>query len=205
MGSSPFLGVWVSKSGMMATIPWKEVAAHHDEVIRAMRAGKIFIYPTDTIYGIGCAAMNEAAVKRIRALKSRETQKSFSVIAPSKDWIYTHFGVRFPEFLEKLPGSYTLILPKKVAGFLKEVSAGESVGVRIPKHPFTRLVEEAGIPFVTTSVNISGQPHAKAISDIPKEMLEGVDYVLDAGKLENPPSEIWDLSGDSPKHIPRKN
>ncbi|QQR92898.1 MAG: threonylcarbamoyl-AMP synthase [Candidatus Iainarchaeum archaeon] len=190
---------------MMTTIPWKEVTAHHDEIIRAMRAGKIFIYPTDTIYGIGCAALDAGAVKRIRALKSREIQKPFSVIAPSKDWIHTHFGVRFPEFLEKLPGPFTFILPKKVVGFLREVAAGESVGVRIPKHPFTQLVEEAGIPFVTTSVNISGQPHAKSISDIPKEMREAVDYVVDAGKLENPPSEIWDLSGEAPKHIPRKN
>ena len=205
MGSSPFLGVWVSKLEMPILIPWDKVPSAHSQILQAIRSGKIFIYPTDTIYGIGCAAENEAAVKRIRHIKSRETQKPFSIIAPSKEWIHVHFEVKFPKFLEKLPGPYTLILPKKIPGFLEEVSPSTSMGVRIPKHPFTQLVEEAAIPFVTTSVNVSGQPHAKSIADIPKEILESVDFVLDAGKLENPPSELWDLTGKEPKHVPRKN
>lgn len=205
MGSSPFLGVWVCKVEMMQSIAWAKVASHREEILSAMKSGKIFIYPTDTIYGIGCHAANASAVNRIRSIKSRETQKPFSVIAPSREWIHAHFMVRFPEFLEKLPGPYTLIMEKKDPSFLKEVSPTASIGVRIPKHPFTKWVEDAGIPFVTTSVNVSGQPHAKSIADIPNEILEAVDFVLDAGKLENPPSELWDLTGKEPKHVPRKN
>ncbi len=168
------------------------------DVVKRIKRGDIFIYPTDTIYGIGCNALLPEAVKRIREIKKR-TDKPFSIIAPSKAWIEKHFKIN-KAYLEKLPGPFTYILkPKKKELFGKEVSKFETVGVRIPDHKFTRFVEKSGVPFITTSVNFSGQEPATAIKKIPKEIIEQVDIVIDDGILDNNPSTVLDLT----KSIPR--
>lgn len=168
------------------------------KLIQEIREGKLFIYPTDTIYGIGCNALNTASVKKIRTLKKRDGKKSLSVIAPSKKWIREHFHVSPISYLKKIPGPYTLLLPKKHKGFLKNISLNDLVGVRIPKHAFTTLVQEAGIPFVTTSVNVSGQPHAKKIAEVPAPMRRGVHRIVDVGPLTGKPSTLIDLSNEKP-------
>ena len=116
---------------------------------------EIFIYPTDTIYGIGCDATNHNLIKKIRKIKQRD-KKPFSIIAPSKKWILNNFEVQ-ENFLNKyLPGPYTLLLKKKKKDFLKEVSENKFVGVRIPKNSFTKILQKTGKPIITTSVNLSG-------------------------------------------------
>ena len=73
---------------------------------------KIYVYPTDTIYGIGCDATNDKLVLKIRSIKKRD-EKPFSIIAPSKDWIKNNFEIIHPEYLDKLPGPYTLVMKPK--------------------------------------------------------------------------------------------
>lgn len=150
--------------------------------------GKIFIYPTDTIYGIGCDATNIKSVEKIRGIKKRDL-KPFSVIAPSFDWIKDNFIVDF-DVKKYLPGPYTLLLKKKDINFLKHISENDRVGVRIPKNDFCFSVQVAGVPFVTTSVNVSGEPFAKNISDINKDILDSVDCVVDVGELNGNPSTL---------------
>lgn len=151
-------------------------------------AGKIFIYPTDTIYGIGCNALDKKAVEKIREIKRRD-QKPFSVIAPSFEWIKKNCIIDFN--LEKyLQGPYTLILKKKDKNFLSHVSETEFIGIRIPDYDFTREIQSAGVPFITTSVNFSGEKPANEIKEISGEILEKVDYVFNAGKLSGKPSTI---------------
>lgn len=174
------------------------------EVLRAIRRGDIFIYPTDTIYGIGCNALKTNAVKKIRALKKRDAGKPFSIIAPTKAWIRAHVRVRHAKFLAKLPGPYTLLLEKKNPLFLRQVSARPALGVRIPAHAFSALVKEADVPFVTTSVNLSGQPSIRCVEDAPPSIAKHVHWILDAGELNNPPSTIYDLTGKKPVKIARK-
>ena len=96
--------------------------------------GSIFIYPTDTIYGIGCDAENKKLVNKIRAIKHRDT-KPLSIIAPSIDYILKNCEVDKKIVSKFLPGPYTLILKKKDKNFLKHVSETESIGIRIPNHP----------------------------------------------------------------------
>ena len=79
-----------------------------DGIARQIKSGAIFIYPTDTVYGLGCNAEDIRAVKKLRQIKG--TDHPFSVIAPSKQWIQDRLNVKFPEFLEKLPGPVTLIM-----------------------------------------------------------------------------------------------
>ena len=155
-----------------------------------IRNGAVFIYPTDTIYGLGCDATNEESVKMIKDLKYREKDKPMSVIAPSVGWIKEHCEVT-EEMIEKyLPGPFTIILKKKDSEFLKQVASGETLGVRIPDCEFTKLVEKAGIPFITTSVNFAGEPFAVKISDIDHKIIDAVDIVIGVGKLDGRPSTL---------------
>ena len=160
------------------------------DFVEDIKNGAIFIYPTDTIYGLGCDATNEEAVQLIRDLKYRDKDKPTSVIAPSKEWIKEHCVVD-DELLNKyLPGPYTLILKKKDPNFLLSVSSNDSLGVRIPDCEFTKLVTAASVPFITTSVNFVGEPYAIKISDIDHAILDKVDIIIGVGKLDGRPSTI---------------
>jgi L-threonylcarbamoyladenylate synthase len=160
-----------------------------DKTVGDILEGKIFIYPTDTIYGIGCNALDKKAVERIREIKKRDKNKPLSIIAPSFEWIKKHCVVDVG--LKKyLPGPYTLILKKKDPGFLKHVSETDSLGIRIPDCEFSEKVEEAGAPFITTSVNLSGEPFAVNIKGVPEEIKSRVDRIIDEGKLNGKPSTL---------------
>ena len=158
------------------------------EIISRLKS-EIFIYPTDTIYGIGCDALNEELVQGIREIKNRD-EKPMSVIAPSIEWILENFEVS-KELIEKyLPGPYTLLLKKKDMDFLSSVSENELVGVRIPDCDFTFVLQGLEIPIVTTSVNLSGEKPANEINEIDKNILEKVEIVIDNGKLSGKPSTL---------------
>jgi L-threonylcarbamoyladenylate synthase len=154
-----------------------------------IKKGKIFIYPTDTIYGIGCNAENIDAVNKIKEIKNRDKDKPLSVIVPSFNWINKNLIVDVD--LEKyLPGPYTIILKKKNKEFLKHVSSTDSLGIRMPDNEFAREIQKSGVPFITTSVNLSGEPHLTKISDLKKEIKEKVDFIIDAGELSGNPSAL---------------
>ena len=159
-------------------------------ITKEILAGKVFIYPTDTVYGIGCDATNKNSVEKIREIKRRDA-KPFSVIAPSVEWIKENCII--PESIEigkYLPGPYTLILKKKNPDFLKETSPSETLGVRIPANGFTAEIQKSGAPFVTTSVNFSGEKPANKIEEIPEEILRQVDFTFNSGPLSGKPSTL---------------
>ncbi len=160
------------------------------KLLAMIKSGAIFIYPTDTVYGIGCNAENESSVSRIKLIKAREKEKPLSIIAPSKQWIKENLITEKIEIDKYLPGSYTLILWKKDKSFLAHVSSSDTLGVRIPDNDFTKLIEKAGVPFITTSVNLSGEPPASKVTEIKTDILGNVDIVLDGGQLPGTPSTI---------------
>ena len=171
-----------------------------DDIVR----GRIFVYPTDTIYGIGCNALDDDAVKRVFAAKRRDESAALSVIAPSFEWIARNCDVDMDVVRKHLPGPYTLIVKKKDAGFLFRVSAGrDTLGVRIIDHPVMKFFEMAGVPFVTTSVNASGDEPVCDVSEIPKEILRFVDVVIDDGIISGKPSKIIDLSDGNERVVRR--
>jgi L-threonylcarbamoyladenylate synthase len=159
-----------------------------NELKKQILEGRIFIYPTDTIYGLGCNALDEKAVQKIREIKNRD-MKPISFIAPNLDWIKENLIVNLD--LEKyLPGPYTLVLKKKDKNFLNWVSSGESLGVRIPANKFCDEVRSTGIPFITTSVNLAGEKPANKIAEISTEIIKKVDIVIDEGELSGKPSTL---------------
>ncbi len=175
---------------------------HLDEVdaeyiARKIKLGSIFIYPTDTIYGLGCNALNPESVNKIREIKER-FDKPLSIIAMSKQWIADNFKAS-KSFIDKLPGPFTYIMePKRPNLVCKEVATG-NIGVRIPDHPFTKVVQKAKVPFVTTSVNVTGKKPYLDIRKIPRSITSKVDFIIDGGVLDNPPSTVIDLTGKLPK------
>ncbi len=174
------------------------------EIIKAIKQGQIIIYPTDTIYGIGCDALNTESVLRIRMIKNREVDKPFSIIAPSKQWIIKNFEVN-PAYIERLPGPFTFLLRTKKERLVSNhvTSNANVLGVRIPDHPFTKVIQKAKIPFITTSVNQSGEQLISDIKKIPDKIAKQVNLIIDGGILNNKPSTIIDLTGKIPRIIPR--
>ena len=117
-----------------------------EDLKKEILKGKIFIYPTDTIYGLGCNAEDKKAVEKIKEIKGRDKDKPLSVIAPSIKWIDEHCN--FDTILEKyLPGPYTLILEKLNSKFLSQVAPGSTIGIRIPDNEFCFEIQKTGFPF----------------------------------------------------------
>jgi L-threonylcarbamoyladenylate synthase len=163
-------------------------------LVEKIRNGKIFVYPTDTIYGLGCDATNEKAVKKLRNMK--ESNHPFSVIAPSKEWMYENLLVKHEDYLKKLPGPYTLVFLKKKKNFLNSVSESDSLGVRIPDHSLTEVIQQSKRPFITTSANLSGMKPITSIANIPEKIK--ADVIVDAGEIRGKPSKVVDLTGKTP-------
>src|SRR3989338_9230337 len=158
--------------------------------------GAVFVYPTDTIYGIGCNATDEKAVRKLREIKGRPTNP-FSVIAPSAEWIIENcvLNEKQKEYLELLPGPYTLILKTKNHPVAKSVNQGLStLGVRIPDHWISDAVKDSKIPIVTTSANKSGDEYMTSLEDLDESIKNNVKFIVYEGEKEGKPSKIIDLT-----------
>lgn len=191
----------------MKIISKKDFLARKQFYIKEIICGKIFIYPTDTIYGIGCSAKIGSSINKIRDIKKRDS-KPFSIIAPSRSWILENLKLDTYKikYLKKLPGPYTFILDLKNENCVSKdelIGDGKSIGIRIPKIWFSKIILKSGVPFVTTSVNVSGEKHITKISEIQKEILKDIDYVIDCSKIDGSPSTIINLINEKVEIIKR--
>lgn len=168
-----------------------------------LRDAGLIVYPTDTVYGVGCDATNEDAVQRLRDAK-RRPQKPVSVIAPTKQWIHEHCDVNdeAKTQVDRLPGPYTFILSVQDDALASNVAPeNTTVGVRRPDHWITGAVQQTGKPVVTTSANISGEPTAEHPDDLPDAFTSHVDLVIEDGRLTGSPSTIIDLTESEPRRV----
>ena len=172
--------------------------------------GGIILYPTDTVWGIGCDATNAEAVKKIYALKLREESKSMIVLMNGEKMMYNVFK-DIPEVawqildLSEKPTTLILDNPRNVAANL--IADDKTLGVRLVKEPFCfKLMERLKKPLVSTSANISGQPTPKSFKEIGPEIINGVDYIVNLHheKICDKPSTIIKLSLDNQVKIIRK-
>lgn len=175
-----------------------------------IKDGGIILYPTDTVWGIGCDATNPEAVAKIFALKKRAETQSMIVLMNGEKMIYNVFK-EIPEAawqiidLSEKPTTIILDNPRNVAPNL--ISADKSLGMRIVKEPFCfKLMEKMKKPLVSTSANISGEPTPLSFKEISQEIIKGVDYVvnLHREKVGGKPSAIIKLTNDSQVKILRK-
>jgi L-threonylcarbamoyladenylate synthase len=169
----------------------------------------VFIYPTDTIYGIGCNALDEKLVAKVRKLKN--STQPFSVLVPNKEWIYDNCEVtaEAEEWIRKLPGAYTLLLKlknkKAVAKNVHNYDMNGDVilGVRMPNHWFLALSYSLKMPIVTTSANVTGQNFMTSLEDLDLNMRNNVDYIFYDGPKKGNPSTIVNLASGPVKLTPR--
>ena len=179
------------------------------EALKTLRAGGTILYPTDTVWGLGCDATNPEAVAKIYAIKRRSEAKSLVLLAANLDMVAKYvrqvpsMAVDLVEVNDK---PMTIIYPDAQAGVeggpgdrwhlaWNAVAEDGSVGMRIPLFDFCRdLAFKLGRPVVSTSANISGEPTPARFSEIPQEIKDAVDFVV-------PPSIDTDSTGKASQII----
>lgn len=156
------------------------------EIAALVRRGGTILYPTDTVWGIGCDATNAEAVANIYALKQRDEQKAMIVLMESLDMVAKYFGQLSPvvwelmEAIESDERPTTVVLPG-AGGVASNLLPSEgTLAVRIPKSTFCRqLIRSIGRPLVSTSANVSGEATPLGFSQISATIISGVDGVVD--------------------------
>lgn len=171
-----------------------------DTAIRVLRNGGIILYPTDTVWGIGCDATNVEAVAKIYALKQREDTKSMLVLVDSVaalDRIIPEVPDVAYSLIELATRPLTIIYDEAVGLAPNLVGEDGSLGVRVTGEEFSSMLcRTLRRPIVSTSANISGDPTPMIFSAISEEIINGVDYVVDyrqTDKSKTTPSQIIKL------------
>lgn len=174
--------------------------------VEVMRKGGVILYPTDTIWGIGCDAQNVAAVQRVFDIKRRADSKALIVLVDSPDRVQRYFrnvpDVAWQLFdaMDGTDSPVTVILDDAVNLAPNLVAGDGSVGVRVTKEAFSHeLCYRFQRAVVSTSANFSGEPSPRTFSDIPDDLKSQVDYVCQSRQRENKPavpSKIVKLTND---------
>ncbi|MFA9192648.1 L-threonylcarbamoyladenylate synthase [Flavobacterium sp. FBOR7N2.3] len=178
------------------------------KVVKVLRDGGLVIYPTDTVYGLGCDITNSRALERIAKIKGVKLDKAkFSFICHDlsnlSDYVKQIDTATFKILKRALPGPYTFILPGN-NNLPKEFKKKTTVGIRVPENNITlEIVKLLGNPIVTTSIR--DEDDVVEYTTDPELIFEKwqnlVDMVIDGGYGDNVASTIIDLSGHEPEVI----
>ncbi len=172
--------------------------------LECLRSGGIILYPTDTVWGIGCDATNAEAVQKIYDLKQSVDKKSMLVLCKDANMVVRYVnkapGIAF-EVMEMATKPLTLILPGATGVAANLIPEEGTLGVRVPDHEFCqKLLFKFGKPIVSTSANISGEKSPKNLAEVKKDIIEGVDFVVNPrfqGRPTGAPSSIIAFGEDS--------
>jgi len=179
--------------------------------IEILRKGGVILYPTDTLWGIGCDATNARAVQRIYRIKKRLENRSLIVLLDRREKLLQYVSELPPiayDLLDHVHTPLTIIYPR-AKNLAKNIPAKDgSVGIRLVTYEFCyKLVRMLGKPIVSTSANISGQPSPFFFKNISEEIIRQVDYVVQfdrEGLRETKPSTIIKLKTNGEFEIIRK-
>lgn len=174
-----------------------------EKALEVVKAGGIILYPTDTIWGIGCDATNEDAVQKVMALKERSASKSLIVLVDNDNKLASYVR-EIPDvaydLIEYAENPLTIVYSNAKNLAPSVINEDGSVGIRVVKHTFCQqLIQRFRLPIVSTSANISGEPAPKNFSEVSQEIIDGVDYVVNLeqeASEEKTPSTIMKLSPD---------
>lgn len=159
-----------------------------DKAIESLKRGEVILYPTDTIWGLGCDAMNEKAIKRIYSIKKREDSKSLIILVADERDILQYVAapdLSVFDYLSEQPQPTTVIYDQAIG--LPDVLIADdgSIAIRIVQDIFCRqLIRRLRRPIVSTSANISGSPSPSTYNDITEEIRSAVDYIVQWRKDE---------------------
>lgn len=175
-----------------------------DAAAAAIRAGRLAIVPTDTVYGLATTPYTEGPVRRLYRAKGREELQPTALVAAALDGLFECI----PELRGRsgviaralLPGPYTLILPNPGRRFGWLTGARpETIGVRVPavEGAGAAVLAQVGV-MVATSANLPGGADPRRLEDVPEELRAAVEAVVDGGELPGTPSTVIDLTGPEP-------
>ncbi len=153
-----------------------------DAAIKVLKEGGVILYPTDTIWGLGCDATNEAAVEKVFKIKQRSDSKSLITLVSDLDMV-GRYVKEIPEIAVQLvevnDKPMTIVYPGAIGLAPNVVAEDGTVGIRIPNHEFcNKLIYKFRRALVSTSANISGTPAPVCFEDIPQEIKDAVDYIV---------------------------
>ena len=173
--------------------------------LEVLQKGGVILYPTDTVWGIGCDATNEAAVARIFNLKKRVDTKAMIVLVEEERSILNYVNQSDLPIFDYIKGIHkpTTVIYENAIGLASNlIAADKSIAIRVVKDLFCKqLIHAFGKPIVSTSANISGYPTPLCFGDISLDIIEGVDYTVkhrqEEATLQQPSSIIrWDRDGN---------
>jgi tRNA threonylcarbamoyl adenosine modification protein (Sua5/YciO/YrdC/YwlC family) len=170
-----------------------------------LRAGGIIIYPTDTVYGMGCSIEDKTAVERIHLIKRQRSDKPFSFVCSDLTHISEYARVSnmaFRTMKHLIPGPYTFVLPAARMKQLPKIliSKRKTVGIRVPASAVTQaIVKELGHPILSTSVTTEEGELLNDPDLIVSYFKNVVDLIIDGGILHSEPSTVIDLTGEEPE------
>lgn len=153
-----------------------------EQCLQVLKNGGLILYPTDTVWGIGCDATNEQAVAKIYALKQRPDEKAMIVLVADERDVMQYVAAVDLQVFDYLDQAVkpTTVIYEGAIGFADNLAAADgSIAIRICKEEFCKhLIKRFRKPLVSTSANISGQPPAKIFAAISDEIKKGVDYIV---------------------------
>ena len=162
-----------------------------ENCIRVLSSGGLILYPTDTVWGIGCDATNEEAVSKIYKLKNRNESKSMIILVAEENDILNYTDTSELKIYDYIKGIYkpTTVIYQKAKHLAPNViNADGTIGIRIVKDDFCQqLIKAFGKPIVSTSSNVSGYPAPAMFSDIDILIKDGVDYIVQHRQEEQVP------------------
>ncbi|SMO74357.1 L-threonylcarbamoyladenylate synthase [Solitalea koreensis] len=181
-----------------------------NNALEVLNAGGTILYPTDTIWGIGCDATNPEAVEKVFKLKNRSETKSLIILVSNIndiDKYVKEVPVIAYDLIEYSDKPLTIIYDGAKNLAANAINEDGSIGIRVVKHPFCEhLLRKFRKPIVSTSANLSGEPSPKSFSDIDEEIITSVDYVVDFEQVKKSgqPSSIIKLGVGGQVKIIRK-
>ncbi len=178
---------------------------HIEDIVSVLRDGGIIVYPTDTVYAIGCDALNNQAIERICSLKAMKSAKTnLSIICSDISEVsqYAKFdNLQFRLMKNNLPGPFTFILPA-MSKLPKAFKGRRTVGIRIPDNKIATAIEqELGHPILTTSVPAQDDDYRCEPELIAESLGNFVDIVVDSGRGGLVPSTVIDCTSGEPEII----
>lgn len=182
-----------------------------NKALEVLKAGGVILYPTDTIWGLGCDATNEEAVDKVLKIKNRPAEKSLIVLLDTDNKLQSYVS-EVPDvaydLIEYAENPLTIIFSGAKNLAKNVINADGSVGIRVAKHDFcTPLIQRFRKPIVSTSANLSGEPSPKNFDEINEQIKDAVDYIVDfeqENKSNKKPSTIMKLSAGGQFEFIRK-
>jgi L-threonylcarbamoyladenylate synthase len=183
---------------------WKAAVSEVDAAVEAIRAGRLAVIPTDTVYGLATSPYSEAPVRRLYRAKGRDDLQPTALVAADLDLLLECV----PELRGRagtiaralLPGPFTLILPNPACRFRWLTgTTPEAIGVRVPAlaGPGGEVLAKVRA-VAATSANLPGEPDPRRLDDVPQELRAAAAALVDGGELPGAPSTVIDFTGPEP-------